>query len=56
MGEMEVSRNPQSKSLPANVSVLSPHDRLMELEYENKRLQRLVAELLARNQQLRANS
>jgi hypothetical protein len=28
-------------------------DRLMELEFENLRLQRLVAELLLRNQQLR---
>ena len=31
----------------------SAHDRLAELEYENVRLQKLVAELLIKNQQLR---
>ena len=32
---------------------VEPNERASELEIENARLQRLVAELLARNQQLR---
>jgi hypothetical protein len=41
-----------------NPEVLSPtkkcmEDRIMELEVENSRLRRLVAELLLKNQQLR---
>jgi hypothetical protein len=33
----------------------SPLDRVLELEAENQRLRRLVAELLASNQRIRSN-
>lgn len=36
-----------------NTAYVEPNLRASELEIENARLQRLVAELLARNQQLR---
>lgn len=39
---------PQSHALPSSLDF-----RVMELEIENSRLQRLVAELLLKNQQLR---
>lgn len=43
-----------SYSHPQNRAVTSAPDlRIMELEIENTRLQRLVAELLLKNQQLR---
>ena len=55
MGEIEVMTNAPKKASPGG-KILSPFDRLKELEYENLRLKGLVAELLARNQQLRAGS
>ena len=55
MGEVEVMTN-APKNAASNGKILSPFDRLKELEYENLRLKGLVAALLARNQQLRAGS
>jgi hypothetical protein len=42
-----------SSSTDSGPIVASYNDRLAELEYENSRLHRLVAELLIKNQQLR---
>jgi hypothetical protein len=42
-----------SSSTDSGSVVTSYNDRLAELEYENSRLHRLVAELLVKNQQLR---
>ena len=42
------ARHPRPATTPESV-------RIAELEYENARLQRLVAELLLKNQQLRKN-
>jgi hypothetical protein len=42
-----------SPSIHARQPVASYNDRLAELEIENSRLHRLVAELLIKNQQLR---
>ena len=47
--EGKLSREPEELSLGGNGSDL----RLIELQAENKRLQRIVNELLIRNQQLR---
>lgn len=43
----------ESFSIPHRPSAASVDDRLAELEIENSRLHRLVAELLIKNQQLR---
>jgi len=51
-------RQPQHPILSPPQSQASPNSidfRVMELEIENSRLQRLVAELLLKNQQLRKN-
>jgi len=42
-----------SSSIQYRASAASGNDRLAELEIENSRLHRLVAELLIKNQQLR---
>jgi predicted nuclease with TOPRIM domain len=42
-----------SQSTPFRANVAGYDDRLTELEVENSRLNRLVAELLIKNQQLR---
>jgi hypothetical protein len=42
-----------SSSIRYRASATSGNDRLAELEIENSRLHRLVAELLIKNQQLR---
>jgi hypothetical protein len=42
-----------SSSIQYRPSAASGNDRLVELEIENSRLHRLVAELLIKNQQLR---
>jgi hypothetical protein len=42
-----------SSSTDSGPVATSYNDRLAELEYENSRLHRLVAELLIKNQQLR---
>ncbi|MDQ1453924.1 MAG: hypothetical protein QOK38_3790 [Acidobacteriaceae bacterium] len=42
-----------SSSIPYRPPAASSNDRLEELEIENSRLHRLVAELLIKNQQLR---
>jgi hypothetical protein len=42
-----------SSSMQYRPSTASSNDRLAELEIENSRLHRLVAELLIKNQQLR---
>ena len=42
-----------SSSMQYRPSTASSDDRLAELEFENSRLHRLVAELLIKNQQLR---
>ncbi|NYF80920.1 hypothetical protein HDF17_003240 [Granulicella arctica] len=38
------------------VAIVSPHDRIFELECENFRLRKLVVELLVKNQHLRDGS
>jgi len=40
-------------AMSQRMSVGSDQHRIIELEYENSRLQKLVAELLLKNQQLR---
>jgi hypothetical protein len=42
-----------SSSIPYRPAAARSNDRLAELEIENSRLHRLVAELLIKNQQLR---
>lgn len=44
---------PQGHALPASTDFRMLDLRILELETENSRLQRLVAELLLKNQQLR---
>jgi hypothetical protein len=44
---------PQSHALPGSTDFRILDLRILELETENSRLQRLVAELLLKNQQLR---
>jgi hypothetical protein len=46
-------RENSSSSLPPLESHAASDFRILELEIENSRLQRLVAELLLKNQQLR---
>ena len=48
---MDEMKRIEEKSLSREVDAVMA--RLMELEYENSRLQRLVSELLMKNQQLR---
>jgi hypothetical protein len=45
-----------TQTTPPSAAILSLHDRLAELESENFRLQKLVLELLVKNQQLRDGS
>jgi hypothetical protein len=45
--------NRESFVMHPRTSITNNHDRLAELESENSRLHRLVAELLIKNQQLR---
>ena len=47
--EGKFSSDSQRSSLRGN----DPHSKLLELQAENARLQRIVSELLIRNQQLR---
>jgi hypothetical protein len=45
--------NTGEDTAPAGYKAVNSKDRLAELEIENSRLHRLVAELLIKNQQLR---
>jgi hypothetical protein len=47
------SRGDSSPSMRRQPSAINDNSRLAELEIENSRLHRLVAELLIKNQQLR---
>jgi hypothetical protein len=47
------SRNSEHFSMELRPPITSNEDRLAELENENSRLHRLVAELLIKNEQLR---
>ena len=45
--------SPSVRAVRARTTAISDNSRLSELEIENSRLHRLVAELLIKNQQLR---
>jgi len=51
--EIHLSSLPHQQSRTSNGSTAATDFRIIELEIENSRLQRLIAELLLKNQQLR---
>ena len=49
-------RTASQPELPSELSAVAQHHRILELELENLRLTRLVADLLLKNQRLRESN